>query len=295
MTEQDLQQSLTRGNAAAWRIALARRVESRRVQHIVIAVIVLNAVILGLEATPLVHSPVGPWLPWVDGFCLAFFVVELACKAAAYRWAMLRNAWNLFDIAVVGIALLPAAGPASVLRSLRVLRLFRLLNAVPSLRKVVAAFLHAIPGLSSVIGLMGLFMFVAAVMATGLFGHSHPEWFGHLGRSLFTLFQIMTLESWSMGIVRPVLVEHPWAWMFFVPFIIFATFTVLNLFIGIIVSTMQEISTDARPPGGDADSAETAPATAAQLARVEAELAAIRAGLDRLQAASGESPCGRVE
>jgi voltage-gated sodium channel len=89
---------------------------------------------------------------------------------------------------------------------------------------------------------MTIFFYTAAVLATQLFGSTHPQWFGDLGSSLYTLFQIMTLESWSMGIVRPVMESHPWAWAFFVPFIILATFTILNLFLGIIVSTMQELS-----------------------------------------------------
>ena len=115
------------------------------------------------------------------------------------------------------------------------------------LRKVVAAFLHSIPGLGGVMAVMLIFFYTASVLATNLFGASHPEWFGSLGRSLYTLFQVMTLESWSMGIVRPVMESHPWAWTFFIPFIMVATFTILNLFIGIIVSTMQELSITPEP------------------------------------------------
>src|SRR5690606_10959667 len=121
------------------------------------------------------------------------------------------------------------------------------LTVVPQLRKVVAAFLHSIPGLGGVMAVMLIFFYTASVLATNLFGASHPEWFGSLGRSLYTLFQVMTLESWSMGIVRPVMESHPWAWTFFIPFIMVATFTILNLFIGIIVSTMQELSITPEP------------------------------------------------
>lgn len=142
----------------------------------------------------------------------------------------------------MAIALTPGAGVWAVLRSLRVLRVLRLLTAIPSLRKVVAAFIHSIPGLSGVMAVMAIFFYTTGVLATRLFGESHPQWFGSLGASLYTLFQVMTLESWSMGIVRPVMETHPWAFAFFVPFIIIATFTILNLFIGIIVSTMQELS-----------------------------------------------------
>jgi len=267
MTDADLKRLLARPGVAPWRITLARFVESGRIQGFVIAIIVINALVLGMEATPLKDSAAMPWMLLIDQICLGIFVVELLLKAIAYRLSMLRSGWNVFDILVVGIALVPTAGPASVLRGLRVLRVFRLLTAVPSLKRVVLAFIHAIPGLASVVGLMTVVFYIAAVMATGLFGESHPQFFGHLGRSLFTMFQIMTLESWSMGIVRPVMIIHPMAWLFFVPFIIIATFTVLNLFIGVIVSTMNELRIVP----------EKAPPPAMELInRLEADLAELR-------------------
>ena len=270
MTEADLQQLLARPGVSPWRCRLAAWVDSARFQHTIIAIILLNALILGLEATPLRKSAAGPALVVIDRICLGIFIVEILLKAAAYRFSMFRNGWNCFDVAVVAVALVPAAGPTAVLRGLRVLRVLRLLTAVPSLKKVVAAFLHAIPGLVSVMGLMVLFMYVAAVMATGFFAETHPEYFGHLGRSLYTLFQVMTLESWSNGIARPVMQSHPWAWAFFVPFIVFATFTVLNLFIGIIVSTMQEISQDVDPAASTGTPLD--PGQAAEWARLHQRL-----------------------
>ncbi len=242
MTVADVQRLAANPKVAKWRIGLATWVESGLIQNSIIVLILINAAILGMEATPFGHGDMKPYLVIADHICLGIFVIELLIKAVAYRWSMLRSGWNVFDTLVVVIALVPASGPASVLRGLRVLRVFRLLTAVPSMRRVVAAFLHAIPGLGSVMALMSVFFYVAAVMATGFFGESHPQWFGHLGNSLYTLFQIMTLESWSMGIVRPVMDQHPYAWIFFIPFIVMATFTILNLFIGIIVSTMQELS-----------------------------------------------------
>jgi voltage-gated sodium channel len=123
--------------------------------------------------------------------------------------------------------------------ALRVLRVLRILTIVPSMRRVVGALLSAIPGLGSIALVLLLLYYVFAVIATNLFATAYPEWFGHLGRSLYTLFQIMTLESWSMGIARPVMENFPYAWAFFVPFILIATFTMLNLFVAIIVSAMQ--------------------------------------------------------
>lgn len=242
MSELDLQALEARRNVAAWRLALARRVESPVMQVAITVLILLNAAVLGLETSADWRARWGSWLEAIDQLCLAVFVVEVGLKMVAYQGAFWRNGWNGFDAVVIGIALVPEAGAWAVLRSLRVLRVLRLLTVLPQLRRVVAAFLHAIPGLLGVIAVMAIFFYTAGVLATTLFSPTHPQWFGSLGRSLYTLFQIMTLESWSMGIVRPVMESHPWAWAFFVPFIVIATFTILNLFIGIIVSTMQEMA-----------------------------------------------------
>lgn len=242
MGEDDLISLRNRSGIPRWRISLAEWVESKRIQAFIIGVILVNAVVLGLETDAALMARSGTLLVALDKACLAVFIIELLIKFIAYRWHFWRSGWNIFDFLVVAIALVPNAGPWAVLRSLRVLRVLRLLTVVPALRKVVAAFLHSIPGLAGVMAVMSIFFYTAGVLATRLFGPEFPEWFGTLGRSLYSLFQIMTLESWSMGIVRPVMQEFPWAWAFFVPFIIIATFTILNLFIGIIVSTMQELA-----------------------------------------------------
>ncbi len=242
MSKEELQRFIALPNIAEWRKTLAARVESDPVQYFIIGVILVNAVILGMETDPGLMASYGTWLIAVDKLCLVIFIIELLVKLASYQTQFWRSGWNIFDLLVVGVALVPGAGPWAVLRSLRVLRVLRLLTVVPSLRKVVAAFIHAIPGLLGVMVVMGIFFYTMGVLATLLFGATFPQWFGNIGGSFYTLFQIMTLESWSMGIVRPVMEVHPFAWAFFVPFIIIATFTILNLFIGIIVSTMQELA-----------------------------------------------------
>jgi voltage-gated sodium channel len=229
--------------ASPFRQRLARVIESKTVQATITALILVNAIILGLETNRELFARYGAVLVTLDHICLAAFVAELVAKLFAYRGLFWKSGWNWFDFIVVAIALVPGVGPWAVLRSLRVLRVLRLFTVVPQLKRVVAAALHAIPGLASVLVVMAVFFYTAAVLATTLFGQTHAEWFGSIGKSLYTLFQVMTLESWSMGIVRPVMEQHPAAWAFFVPFIVIATFTILNLFIGIIVSTMQELST----------------------------------------------------
>ncbi len=214
-------------------------IESRAVQRFIIALIVINAVILGLETDAKVMAAIGQPLTLADQIILSVFVVEIALKLYAFGWRFFKNPWNVFDFIVVAIALIPASGPLAVLRALRVLRVLRLLSMMPQLRFVVEALLKAIPGISAIGLLMALIFYVFAVMATGLFGGSFEEWFGSIGASMYTLFQVMTLESWSMGIVRPVMEVYPYAWAFFLIFILLSTFTMLNLFIGIIVDTMQ--------------------------------------------------------
>ncbi len=202
-------------------------------------IIVLNAAILGLETSGRAMAVAGPVLKMADHIILGIFVVELAVRIFVHRAQFWRDPWSLFDFSVVAIALIPATGNLSVLRALRIIRALRLISAIKSMRRVVGGLLHAIPGMGSIVALLGLVFYVFSVMATKLFGADFPQWFGTIGESAYSLFQIMTLESWSMGIVRPVMEVHSWAWAFFVPFILITSFTVLNLFIGIIVDAMQ--------------------------------------------------------
>jgi len=217
-------------------------IENQYVQHTLVALILANAAILGLETSPSVMRNIGPFLIALDQVILAIFVVEIAIRLHVYRLGFWRNPWGVFDFTVVAIALIPASGPFAVLRALRVLRVLRLLTMIPSMRKVVGALLGSLPGLASIFLILAIFYYVFAVIATNLFAANYPEFFGTLGASLYTLFQIMTLESWSMEVVRPVMEQHPYAWVFFIPFILITTFTILNLFIAIIVSAMQTVS-----------------------------------------------------
>ena len=217
-------------------------VESPPIQNIVMVLIVINAIILGLETVPELMAEYGELLLGLDRIILGVFVLEILLRIYAHRLNFFKDAWSLFDFAVVGIALVPASGPFAVLRALRVLRVLRILTLVPSMRRVVGALLSSIPGLSSIALVLLLIFYVFAVIATNLFAATFPQWFGTIGESLYSLFQIMTLESWSMGIVRPVMEVHPNAWIFFVIFILIATFTMLNLFIAIIVNAMHSFT-----------------------------------------------------
>ena len=266
-------------NPLSRREALGAWIESARVQAVIIGLIVINAVILGMETSPAIMAHIGPQLLALDKLILAVFVVEIAIKLFAQGAAFFRRGWNIFDFLVVGIALVPTSGPLAILRALRILRVLRLLSMMPRLRLVVEALLHSLPGIGSIALLMVVIYYVAAVMATKLFGAVHPEWFGSIWHSMYTLFQVMTLESWSMGIVRPVMESHPYAWLFFIPFILIATFTVLNLFIAIIVDAMQSMHEKV----AQADEAHITEAVHSEGVHIEQELRAVREELRALR------------
>lgn len=214
-------------------------IESDKVQISITGLILINAIVLGLETSPSVVLSYGNLLSLLDTVILAVFIIEIAIKMVYRGLGFFKNGWNVFDFLVVSIALIPASGPFAVVRALRILRVLRLLSMVPQMRTVVQAFIVAIPGMLSIVALILLIFYVSAVLATNLFGQDFPVWFGHIGRSMYSLFQIMTLESWSMGIVRPIMNLYPYAWVFFVPFILLTSFAVINLFIGVIVDSMQ--------------------------------------------------------
>ncbi len=226
-------------------------IENRRFERAITMLIVANAITLGIETSPPVVARFGDLLYVFDRTVLGVFVVELLSRFFVYRSRFFHDPWRVFDFVVVGIALMPAGGAFAVLRALRVLRVLRLVSLVPSMRGVVGALLTALPGMASIIGLMALVLYVSAVMATKLFGAIAPELFGHLGVSLFTLFQVMTVEGWP-DIARGVMAQSPYAWIFFVVYLLIATFMVLNLFIAVVVNAMQSQVTEDLKGEGDA-------------------------------------------
>jgi voltage-gated sodium channel len=214
-------------------------ISSRWFEPTILVLIVINSIVLALETSAAAMAEYGPYLVALDQAILSVFVIELLMRMTVDFRAFWKDPWRIFDFLVVAIALLPATGPLAILRALRILRMLRLISAVPSMRRVVNGLLGAMPGMGSILFLIGMIFFVFSVITTKMFAATFPEWFGSIGASGYTLFQIMTLESWSMGIVRPVMEVHPHAWIVFIPFIIITAFTVLNLFIGVIVDAMQ--------------------------------------------------------
>ena len=255
-------------------------VENPNTERVIMTLIIINATVLGLETSQEVMATSGPLLEFIDHVLLAIFVVEITARIIVHRLDFFRDPWSLFDFVVIGIALVPASENFTVLRALRVLRVLRLITAIPSLKRVVAGLLASLPGMGSILFLIGLIYYMFSVMGTKLFGATNPELFGTLGRSLYTLFTVMTLEGWTNDVAKPVMEHHPYGWIYLFAFIIVATFMVLNLFIGVVVNAMQSEATKAEAAERDLIQEEAAPILA-ELKGLRKEVADLHAAVTK--------------
>jgi voltage-gated sodium channel len=226
---------------SGFRRIAANIVENKFFIRAIIILIIVNAITIGLETNKDLMKAYGTYFHLFDHFVIGVFVVEVALKLYAYRLSFFKVGWNIFDFIIVAISLIPSAAGLSILRALRIFRLFRLFSLVPQMRNVIGALLHAIPGMASIIGILLVLIYISAVLATQFFGQNDDpimySYFGDVSHSMYTMFQLMTLEDWP-DIANPTMELYPWAWTFFIPFIIITTFAVLNLFIGIIVDAL---------------------------------------------------------
>jgi len=259
-----------------------------RTERAIMALIIGNAVILGLETSRAAMASFGPILEMLDQIILAIFIIELFARIIVHRWAFFRDRWSVFDFVVIGIALVPATSAFTVLRALRILRALRLITALPTLKRVSAGLLASLPGMGSILFLIGLIYYVFAVLGTNLFGDDNPNLFGTLGTALWTLFTVMTLEGWTNDVALPVMETQPYAWVFFITFIVVTTFMVLNLFIGVVVNAMQAEATKAEAAEREAEremiQEEAAPILAV-IKELRAEVAELRAEMARRESA----------
>ncbi|MBU1657945.1 ion transporter [bacterium] len=217
-------------------------VQSKSFQNFIIALIIINGITMGLETSKSIMYAYGNLLHVFDIFVITIFTIEIILRVYVHKFSFFKDPWSVFDFIIVAISLVPASSGFEILRILRVLRLFRLITVVPQMRKIVMALISVIPGMISIAGLLMLFFYIFAIMSVQLYSQSFPQWFGDLGESFYTLFQVMTLESWSMGIVRPIMEVHPYAWIFFVPFIFVVTFIMINLIVAVVVDAMNEMN-----------------------------------------------------
>lgn len=216
-------------------------IKSPAFQNLIIGIIILDSIILGaLTFSFLKNNSI---LIAIDRMCLLFFCIEMCVKILVLRKEFFLSKWNLFDLFVVVLSVLPTTiiGNIAILRLFRVLRAARLSSSVPQLRFVIAVITKSIPSVISIGILLLLVYYIYAVLGTQLFATAAPEYFGDLGKSFFTLFQVMTAESWSEAVARPIMQVYPYAWIYFISYMIIVSFIVLNMVIGVIVDSISEI------------------------------------------------------
>ncbi len=227
-----------------WKIKLNHVVSHPFFNGTVITLILINAVVVGLETYPHLYSEYRTEFWIADRLLLWIFTVEIFLRllAAPHPKTFFKNSWNWFDFIIVSAGhIFAGAHFVTVLRILRVLRVFRAISVIPSLRRLVDALLMTIPALGNIMLLMSIIFYIFAVIGTMLFQETAPEYFGSLQLSLLTLFQVVTLESWASEVMRPIFAELPWAWVYFVAFVLVGTFVIFNLFIGVIVNNVEKV------------------------------------------------------
>jgi voltage-gated sodium channel len=223
--------------------ACQRLTGARWFESFMIGLIVFNGVLIGMETSPALLAEYGGLLHALNDVILALFVLEALAKMGAVAPDLRRyfgDGWNLFDFTVVVLSLIPATGEfALVARLVRILRVLRLVSAVPQLRLIVATLVRSIPGMGHVIALLGIIFYVYAVAGYHLFHEVDAERWGSLGTALLTLFRIVTLEGWT-EVMYDAMQTQPHAWIYFVSFVLLGTFIAMNLFIAVIINNLEE-------------------------------------------------------
>ena len=223
--------------------AYARRiVDARWFEPWMIGLILFNGVLIGLETSQEFVATYGGWLHLGNDIILGIFIIEVVLKLAAVapRFSLyFGNGWNLFDFSIVVLSLIPATGEfALVARLVRVLRVLRLVSAMPQLRLIVATLVRSIPSMGHVIVLMSIIFYIYAVTGFHLFHEHDAEHWGTLGAALLTLFQMVTLEGW-VEVMNTAMEAYPWSWVYFVTFVLIGTFVMLNLFIAVVINNLE--------------------------------------------------------
>lgn len=247
-------------------------VENRWFQGAILVIICLNALVFGIQTSPSARQACGGWLNKIDGICLAVFTVELLLKIVAYNRNFCKDPWNIFDFIVVAVSFVPDCGMFSSIRLFRILRIFKLISGIRHMRIILGAIVKSVKGILWTGSLLILIYYVYGILGTYLFGATFGDWFGSLGKSVYSLFQIMTLESWSMGIARPVIAVYPYAWIYFVSYILLSSFLVMNVVVGIVLNSITECCQAEEPEAGTNSLKEELSKLKKQIEAVEAVL-----------------------
>lgn len=235
-------------------------VEHKIFNNVILIIIIINSIVIGLQTSAAIEAKIGFVLGIVDMVCLVIFTIEIVLKLLAYGLRFFLDGWNIFDFIIVLLSFLTGLSFLSSFRAFRIFRVLRTLKAarglkalkglrtlrmitwMDDLKLIIAAIGRSVPGImwSGILLLLIYYMF--SIMGVSLFGAKFPDWFGNIGKSMYTLFQVMTLESWSMGISRPVMEEFSWAWAYFVPFVLISSFVMMNVIVGIVVNAISDVT-----------------------------------------------------
>jgi voltage-gated sodium channel len=227
----------------AQRNALSRVVDSPTFTTVVVTTIAVNAAVLGLQTYEGIEDRWGDLLFAINGVCLGIFLVELAIRIASY-WprplAFFRSGWNIFDFVVIMAVFIPGIRENStLLRLLRLLRVVRIVRLLPDLRVLLLGIWRSVPPLASIGAVTAMILFVYGMVGWIWFGDELPDEWGNIGRAMLTLFVMLTLENFPVYMDEAMEVE-PWAWIYFVSFILVAAFIILNVLIGVVLNSMEE-------------------------------------------------------
>lgn len=212
-------------------------------EYFIVALILINALVLGLETSSSIMEEFGSWLIFVSDIILALFIFEALLKMIAV-WPRLgqyfKSGWNIFDFSVIVLSLLPATGEmAMVARLARLLRVLRLVSTIPELRLIVTTLIRSLPGMGHVVLLMSLIFYMYAIAGFHLFAEHDPQHWGNLGISLLTLFRVVTLEDWT-DLMYTAMEMNGFSWIFFVSFVVMGTFVMINLFIAVVLNSLDD-------------------------------------------------------
>ena len=221
-----------------------RVMSSKIFKNTIVLIILINSIVLGLITSEAIYAKFGELLEFILSACVVIFTVEITLRIIAKGWRFFLNGWNIFDFLLITMALMPETGAAITFRVFRVLRALRMVSSMKKLRHIVSAILVSAPHVFWAAVLEMIIFYIFGIMGQNLFHEAFPQWFGTLGETVYTLFQVTTLESWSMGIARPVMKVYPWAWMYFVPFVMISSYIVLNVVVGVVVNATSDISED---------------------------------------------------
>ncbi len=256
-----------------------RLTQARAFEYAIIGLIVGNGALLGLETSPRLVDNAGEWLNLGQRVVLWVFVAEAALKifgVSPHVDRYFRDGWNLFDFTIVVLAFIPAVGPfAIVARLARLARILRLVSALPELRLIVTTMVRSIPGMLNIVVLISIVAYVYAIIGYQFFHDHDPEHWRNLGISLLSLFRVITLEDWT-DIMYTAMELHPWAWLYFVSFVVLASFVVINLFIAVVINNLNTVKEERLRASQEPKSADALinelRATQASLRRLEEDL-----------------------